>query len=121
MVVPQAGAILSIAFRQKYAILDGNVRRILARYFLISGWTGLPEVQKKLWNFSEYLLPDDRIHDYTQAIMDLGAMVCLPKKPLCHECPVSSQCQAYLAMRVSEFPEKKTEKNLFLIKLLFFL
>lgn len=108
-----AGAILAIAFEKPYAILDGNVRRILARFFQISGWPGDPKIQKHLWDLSETLLPKQRIGDYTQAIMDLGATICtMGKNPACHLCPVSQACQAFKHDTVSLFPEKRPQKQL---------
>lgn len=105
-----AGAILAIAFQQKYPILDGNVRRILARIFEIPGWPGQPSVQQQLWQCSESILPDQHIDDFTQAIMDLGATVCLPKKPNCSVCPIQKRCNAYQHDSVDLFPHKKPKK-----------
>ena len=82
-----AGAIAAFSFNQKKAILDGNVKRVLSRYFLISEWTGLPQTEKKLWNYAESLLPNKNIDTYTQALMDLGATLC-NKKPQCNLCPL---------------------------------
>lgn len=107
-----AGAILSIAFNQPYAILDGNVKRVLARYKGIDGWTGSNEVSKQLWTISESLTPNTRCADYTQAIMDLGATVCTRKKPLCLSCPMQSDCVAYLTQRTHELPTPKAKKTL---------
>lgn len=82
-----AGAIAAFSFNQKKAILDGNVKRVLSRYFLISEWTGLPKIEKKLWSYAESLLPNKNIDTYTQALMDLGATLC-NKKPQCNSCPI---------------------------------
>jgi len=82
-----AGAIAAFSFNQKKAILDGNVKRVLSRYFLITEWTGLPKTEKKLWDYAESLLPNKNIDTYTQALMDLGATLC-NKKPQCHVCPL---------------------------------
>jgi len=90
-----AGAILTIAFKQRWPILDGNVRRVLCRYFLIDKNPKGKEVEAWLWDCSENLLPKRDAHVYTQGIMDLGATICTPKRPQCPACPVSKGCGAY--------------------------
>lgn len=107
-----AAAILSQAHDRPFAILDGNVKRTLSRYYGIAGWPGLPAVEKELWALSESLLPEKRNADYTQAIMDFGATLCTRSKPRCAECPFNKSCVAYLENRVSEFPKKKTGKKI---------
>jgi len=107
-----AGAILSIAFRKPHPILDGNVKRVLTRYFAISGWPGESRVQNQLWEHSTQLTPFDRIADYTQAIMDLGAAICTRSKPACGECPLSASCRAYLMQTPTAFPTAKATKAL---------
>lgn len=107
-----AGAILSIAFNQPHAILDGNVKRVLARFRGIDGWTGNNDINKQLWAISEQLTPKTRCADYTQAIMDLGATVCTRKKPLCLSCPIQSDCIAYLTQRTNQLPTPKPSKTL---------
>ncbi|CAG1020138.1 Adenine DNA glycosylase [Patescibacteria group bacterium] len=107
-----AGAILSIAFNKPHAILDGNVKRVLARYRGINGWTGNTQTQKQLWAISEQLTPQQRCADYTQAIMDLGATVCTRSKPLCLSCPLQTDCVAYLTQRTAELPTPKPKKTL---------
>lgn len=107
-----AGAILSIADQQRFAILDGNVKRVLARYFAIEGWPGKPAVTNQLWDLAESVLPDSRYHHYTQAMMDLGATLCTRTKPRCDQCPVVSDCLAYAQGRQTEFPGKKPKKEL---------
>ena len=106
-----AGAILAQAFGQRHAILDGNVKRLLARFGAIAGWPGAPAVQKKLWALSELLLPRTRLTDYTQAIMDLGARVCTARNPRCGSCPVSADCRAHQLGRVAEFPARKPARE----------
>ena len=89
-----AGAILSIAFDTPAPILDGNVRRVLVRLF---AWQGDPrsrDAEKQLWAWAEALTSQDRPHDYAQAIMDLGAMVCTPQAPSCEVCPLITLCAA---------------------------
>jgi len=107
-----AAAILSQAHDQAFAILDGNVKRTLTRYYGIAGWPGSPAVEKQLWELSENLLPEKRNADYTQAIMDFGATLCTRSKPGCIECPFNKNCIAYLENRVSELPQKKTGKKI---------
>lgn len=107
-----AAAILSQAHDQAHAILDGNVKRTLSRHFGISGWPGSPAIEKELWELSEKLLPEKRIADYTQAIMDFGATLCTRSKPRCMECPFRESCVAYRENRVSELPQKKPGKKI---------
>ncbi len=107
-----AGAILSQAHDMPVAILDGNVKRSLARIYGIEGWPGLPEIEKKLWLQSEKLLPNKRNADYTQAIMDFGATLCTRSKPHCQQCPFSSSCIAYAENRVTELPTRKVGKTI---------
>jgi A/G-specific adenine glycosylase len=89
-----AGAILSIAFDQRHAILDGNVKRVLARHEAVEGWPGTTAVANELWAISERHTPATRVADYTQAIMDLGATLCTRTRPACERCPVATDCTA---------------------------
>jgi A/G-specific adenine glycosylase len=107
-----AGAIMSIAYNRSHPILDGNVRRVLARYHAIPGWTGEAKVNKRLWELSRTLTPAHRAADYTQAIMDLGATVCTRGRPACDVCPLSADCLAFKAGRAADFPEPKPPKTL---------
>ena len=104
-----AGAIRSLAFNQPAAILDGNVKRVLARLYAIAGWPGSTATQKALWAASEQLSPKTRCRDFTQAMMDLGATVCLPKQPRCDDCPLQSHCQAYAVNSIERFPERRAK------------
>ncbi|MDR3415280.1 MAG: A/G-specific adenine glycosylase [Nevskia sp.] len=106
-----AAAILAQAHGQRHAILDGNVKRVLARHGAIAGWPGEPRVAKRLWALSESLLPQERMADYTQAIMDLGATLCTARKPACAACPVSGDCQAHRQDRVAEFPAPRPRRE----------
>jgi len=106
-----AGAIAAFSFNQKKAILDGNVKRVLARYFLINQWTGLPKIEKKLWGDAESLLPHKNIAIYTQALMDLGATVC-NKKPLCDTCPLNKTCLAFQRNKVHLVPVPRPLKKI---------
>lgn len=107
-----AAAILSIACRQQHAILDGNVKRVLTRFFAIAGWPGQREVERQLWQQAEQFTPATRSADYTQAIMDLGATLCTRSKPRCTDCPVAIDCLAYQTATVSDYPGKKPRKAL---------
>lgn len=106
-----AGAIAAFSFNQKKAILDGNVKRVLARYFLINQWTGLLKIEKKLWGDAESLLPHKNIAIYTQALMDLGATVC-NKKPLCDTCPLNKTCLAFQRNKVHLVPVPRPLKKI---------
>lgn len=107
-----AGAILSIAFNKPHPILDGNVRRVLARFKAISGWTGDAKINKQLWEISAGFAPDNRAADYTQAIMDLGATVCTRSNPACGKCPLAADCMAFLTQRVADLPTPRMAKVL---------
>ncbi len=106
-----AGAILSIAFQQSQPILDGNVKRVLARFYTVSGWTGQGAIEKQLWELSEKITPSERGDDYTQAIMDLGATLCTRSKPRCFDCPMSKFCNAFLTQTVANYPSSKPAKK----------
>lgn len=105
-----AGAIFSIACGGRAPILDGNVKRVLTRHAALPGWPGLKEVENSLWDLAEELTPHQRVADYTQAIMDLGATLCTRSKPSCEHCPVSADCQANAQSTQAEFPGKKPKK-----------
>jgi A/G-specific adenine glycosylase len=107
-----AGAIVSIAFQQPAAILDGNVKRVLARFHGVDGWPGQSKVLKKLWAYSEACSPSDRVADYSQAIMDLGATLCVRSKPTCPQCPLKKECVAFSQGKQKDFPGKKPKKTL---------
>lgn len=103
-----ANAIISQSTGQAAAVLDGNVRRVLARHAALEIWPGSTAGQETLWAEAEQRLPDSRGDDYTQAIMDLGALVCLRSKPRCAKCPVSADCQALTQDAVDRLPLAKT-------------
>lgn len=105
-----AGAMMSLGLRQYGVILDGNVKRVLARVFAIQDDLSKPVHERQAWQLAEQLCPRERNHDYTQAIMDLGATICTPKKPLCLYCPMQANCQAYAQGLVDELPVKKVKK-----------
>lgn len=102
-----AAAIYSISFNQPAAILDGNVKRILSRYYNIQGWPGTPENLNRLWKQAENLVPRQRAADYSQAIMDLGAMICIRKQPKCLLCPVQKNCTAFQKQLTHVIPASK--------------
>ena len=107
-----AGAILALAFNQRQPILDGNVKRVLARYFAVEGWPGQAAVEKQLWNLADQLTPHARVAHYTQAMMDLGATLCTSKNPACAMCPVSNKCQALAQNTIARYPFPKPRKVL---------
>ncbi len=99
-----AGAILALTTDARLPILDGNARRVLARYFAVAGGRGERLTEKRLWALAERCTPDRQVADYTQAIMDLGATVCVRSRPLCLQCPLSRRCLARRAGRQHELP-----------------
>ncbi len=107
-----AGAILSFARAQHHAILDGNVKRILCRYYRVQGWSGHTKTQKTLWSFAETITPEKRCDDFNQAMMDLGSSLCSRTKPQCQHCPLNNDCEAYLHQQLSEYPHAKPKKEM---------
>ncbi len=107
-----AGAISAIAFHQQAAILDGNVKRVLARFGAISGWPGKAIVVDALWALAESNTPHHRIADYTQAMMDLGATLCTRSSPNCPACPLGKKCLAYKQGNPQDYPGKKPKKTI---------
>lgn len=106
-----AGAILSISENCYAPILDGNVKRFLARLHCVPGWPSAPRVQKQLWQIAEHYSPNQRCADYTQAVMDLGALVCTRRNPLCSDCPLEPFCAAKATASQHQFPEPKPKKE----------
>lgn len=107
-----AGAIASIAFGQRASILDGNVKRVLARYHRVEGWPGQSGVHQRLWDIAEQYTPQRRCADYTQAMMDLGATLCTRSAPACDCCPLNADCQALAAGDQRDYPGKKPRKTM---------
>lgn len=107
-----AGAILSISQQQHHAILDGNVKRVLSRFYTVSGHNGQAKYEKTLWPIAEKLTPKNDVASYTQAIMDLGATICTRSKPQCDICPVESSCLAKAGDLQLTFPNKKPKKKI---------
>jgi A/G-specific adenine glycosylase len=106
-----AGAILALSSGQRLPILDGNVKRVLARYFGVEGSTAEKSVADRLWQLSDACTPEERVDVYTQAIMDMGATVCTRYKPLCAYCPLSRDCFAGAMGRQNELPTPRVAKG----------
>jgi A/G-specific adenine glycosylase len=106
-----AAAIAAFAFGERAAILEGNVKRVLARHRGIEGFPGTPKVETELWKLAESLLPERGIETYTQALMDLGATICTRTMPRCNECPVDVDCAARSEDRVAELPSPRPAKS----------
>lgn len=107
-----AAAILAQAFDQPYAILDGNVKRVLTRFYAISGWPGKKKIETQLWDIARQHTPEHSAANYTQAIMDLGATVCTRSKPNCKTCPVNLHCRAYKQGNPCDYPTPKKRASL---------
>lgn len=102
-----AAAIAALAFGERAAILDGNVKRVLARHFGIEGWPGERSVERMLWAVAQRELPGPGIQAYTQGLMDLGASLCARNRPQCERCPVHRTCAARAAGRQADFPGRR--------------
>ena len=107
-----AGAILSSCLNAPYAILDGNVKRVLSRYFAVNGWPGEKKTEDRLWQLTGEVTPNAQVADFNQAMMDLGAMVCTRSKPKCSLCPLQSNCRANAEQNWQAYPGKKPKKVL---------
>lgn len=105
-----AGAIYSLSWNLPAPILDGNVKRVLARFHAVDGWPGRAAVAAQLWKFAEQHTPKQRNAHYTQAMMDLGATVCTRSRPLCTSCPLSKHCLSYAEGQPERYPGKKPPK-----------
>ncbi|MDD3517029.1 MAG: A/G-specific adenine glycosylase [Chromatiales bacterium] len=105
-----AAAILALAHDRRHAILDGNVKRVLARHAAIDGWTGAPAVLQTLWTLAEQRTPARDVGIYTQAIMDLGATICTRSRPACEDCPVNDDCAALATDRVHALPTPRPRR-----------
>ncbi len=106
-----AGAILSLSTKQRYPILDGNVKRVLARHFAIKGAPNDPKVLENLWALSEKVTPFTEVKEYTQAMMDLGATICTRSNPNCKTCPITTSCKAKKLNQIKHFPSKISRKE----------
>ncbi|WP_166838625.1 A/G-specific adenine glycosylase [Rheinheimera pleomorphica] len=107
-----AGAVLSLALGQHHPILDGNCKRVLARFAAIAGWPGEKAVEQQLWQLAEQVTPQATVAEFNQAMMDLGASLCSRSKPDCAACPLKLKCKAALRGEQALFPGKKQKKQL---------
>lgn len=107
-----AAAISTFALKNPKPILDGNVKRVFARYFLVEGWSGNPAIQKKLWSIAERENPTENAIAYTQGLMDLGSLICTRTKPKCPQCPLNMSCQALAHEKTNSLPTPKPKKAL---------
>ncbi|PNS07654.1 mutY: A/G-specific adenine glycosylase [Lysobacter silvestris] len=106
-----AGAILAQAWDDRFAILDGNVKRLFARFHGIEGWPGTPIIEKQLWELANAHLPHSRLADFTQAQMDLGATLCTRANPDCTRCPLHEDCVAFASDRTATLPTRRPGKT----------
>jgi A/G-specific adenine glycosylase len=106
-----AGAILALSCSRRHAILDGNARRVLARYFGVEGQAGRPETERALWSLAEACTPLDGVARYTQAIMDLGATVCTRSAPACEACPLTHGCLSRATGRQAVLPARRPRRQ----------
>lgn len=102
-----AGAIASVAFHVRAPILDGNVKRVLARLHAVEGWPGSTQTQNLLWQIADHYTPTERVQDYTQVMMDLGATLCTRSKPKCLQCPMQDLCAAHALGTPTAWPHRK--------------
>ncbi|WP_027962016.1 A/G-specific adenine glycosylase [Halomonas halodenitrificans] len=107
-----AGAIIAQSRGRRAVILDGNVKRSLTRLHAVAGWPGRPAVERRLWALADHYTPDQRLADYTQAMMDLGATLCRRGTPECDRCPFNDVCVAHARGEERRFPESKPRKVL---------
>lgn len=105
-----AAAVCALAFHERYAILDGNVKRVLARYCGIAGWASNKKIEERFWQQAEALLPQQDVATYTQALMDMGATICTRSRPKCAICPVQADCIALQTNRITELPTPRPRK-----------
>jgi A/G-specific adenine glycosylase len=106
-----AAAIAAFAFGAREAILDGNVKRVLARHFAVGGFTGDKAIENVLWSLAESLVPERGVETYTQALMDLGATVCTRASPGCGHCPFASSCVALARGSVADYPARRPRRT----------
>ncbi|MBD1226036.1 A/G-specific adenine glycosylase [Xenorhabdus griffiniae] len=107
-----AGAILSLSQGKHFPILDGNVKRVLARCYAVDGWPGKKEVESQLWDISTRVTPKQGVEYFNQAMMDLGAIVCTRSKPKCEICPLNTGCIAYANHSWANYPGKKPKQSI---------
>lgn len=109
-----AGAIASIAFNEQSAVVDGNVERVYSR-LTCDPATG-PQLNSNTWQWADIHVHQEEPGEWNQAVMELGATVCKPVKPVCHICPVKTECQAFKTNRVEKFPSPKVKPTVIRIK-----
>lgn len=107
-----AGAILSLGMGRKGVILDGNVKRVLARHHCTEGWPESSKTNKLLWHYAETYTPNRASKTFNQGMMDLGASLCSKQTPQCTQCPLKQSCEAYASQRQDQFPETKPKLKL---------
>jgi A/G-specific adenine glycosylase len=107
-----AAAISTFALNAPQPILDGNVKRVFARHFNISGWPSAPKIEQQMWQIAERENPQNEAIAYTQGLMDLGATLCTRTKPKCSTCPVNATCEAFAKNILSQLPTPKPRKTL---------
>lgn len=105
-----AAAISTFALDNPQPILDGNVKRVFARHYLIEGWTGTPAIANNMWRIAEQENPTESAIAYTQGLMDLGATICTRSKPKCNDCPLMKSCKAYANNKTHCLPTPKPKK-----------
>lgn len=106
-----AGAVLSLSRKVHAPILDGNVKRVLSRFYAVDGIPNAQATQKELWALTESVTPKKRVDNFNQAMMDLGATICTRSKPSCLICPLQSHCQAHAQGEETAYPRKKPSKT----------
>jgi len=106
-----AAAILALSRGERHAILDGNVKRVLARCHAVEGWPGTAPVASALWQIAERHTPEADVAAYTQAMMDLGATVCTRTKPLCDRCPLADRCEAHASGTATLYPGRRARTS----------
>ena len=116
-----AAAIMSLAYNRPEPILDGNVKRVLARYFMVSGEPGSGPTLKKLWQLAEQQQTSENPRAYSQGLMDLGATLCTKHRPKCTQCPLQNDCMAYQAGVTDHYPEKKKKPKVKAVDLYLYL
>jgi A/G-specific adenine glycosylase len=107
-----AAAIAVFAFGGREAILDGNVKRVLARHFAVRGYPGEKRIENRLWKIAEAQLPAKNIERYTQALMDLGAGLCTRRHPACASCPLRMSCEAHARGKAEGYPAPRPRRAL---------
>lgn len=107
-----SAAILSIAFNKKFAVVDGNVLRVLTRFFGIENDIRSSKTKNEIQKIADSIIPESTPADFNQAIMELGATICKPRRPLCDQCPLSTECAAYNSAQTEKIPYKSPAKKI---------